>query len=95
MREVLGLEVAASAETVEAASASRRGGGDRLSEVAGSPATEAGLMASLVITQVKLGQRPAASSTRRSRRSAGKIGRSSEREDHPTVRGLISPSSIS
>jgi large subunit ribosomal protein L30 len=47
-------------------------------------------MATLVITQVK----SANGSSRRQRESLqtlglGKIGRASEREDHPTVRGLI------
>jgi large subunit ribosomal protein L30 len=47
-------------------------------------------MASLVITQVN----SANGSSRKQRESLkslglGKIGRSSEREDHPTVRGLI------
>jgi large subunit ribosomal protein L30 len=47
-------------------------------------------MATLVITQV----RSANGSSRRQRDSLqtlglGKIGRTSEREDHPTVRGLI------
>jgi large subunit ribosomal protein L30 len=47
-------------------------------------------MATLVITQIK----SANGSSRRQRESLqtlglGKIGRASEREDHPTVRGLI------
>jgi large subunit ribosomal protein L30 len=47
-------------------------------------------MATLVITQVK----SANGSSRRQRESLqtlglGKIGRACEREDHPTVRGLI------
>jgi large subunit ribosomal protein L30 len=47
-------------------------------------------MASLVITQVK----SANGGSRRQRETLrtlglGKIGRTSEREDHPTVRGLI------
>jgi large subunit ribosomal protein L30 len=47
-------------------------------------------MASLVITQVKSSN----GSNRKQRESLkalglGKIGRSSERKDHPTVRGLI------
>jgi large subunit ribosomal protein L30 len=47
-------------------------------------------MASIVITQV----RSANGSSRKQRQSLktlglGKIGRSTERQDHPTVRGLI------
>jgi large subunit ribosomal protein L30 len=47
-------------------------------------------MASLVITQVKSknGANPQQRETLQTL-GLGKIGRSSEREDHPTVRGLI------
>ena len=82
VREVLGMEKAATAEPAE-----------RRPEHAGARG-DPGLMAKLVITQVKSSN----GSSKKQHETLktlglGKIGRSTEREDHPTVRGLVHPSS--